>query len=34
MKVMPQDYRRALLQLEQEKVMAAHMEQELAATQP
>jgi glutamate synthase domain-containing protein 3 len=34
MKVMPQDYRRAFLQLEQEKVMAAHMEQELAATQP
>jgi glutamate synthase (NADPH/NADH) large chain len=33
-KVMPQDYRRALLQLEQEKVMAAQVEQELAATQP
>jgi glutamate synthase domain-containing protein 2/glutamate synthase domain-containing protein 1/glutamate synthase domain-containing protein 3 len=33
-KVMPQDYRRALLQLEQEKAMAAQVEQELAATQP
>ena len=33
-KVMPQDYRRALLQLEQEKVMAAQVEQEMAAAQP
>jgi hypothetical protein len=33
-RVMPQDYRRALLQLEQEKVMAAQVEQEMAAAQP
>ena len=33
-KVMPQDYRRALLQLEQERVIAAQVEQELAAAQP
>jgi glutamate synthase domain-containing protein 2/glutamate synthase domain-containing protein 1/glutamate synthase domain-containing protein 3 len=33
-KVMPQDYRRALQQLERERVMAAHVEQELAAAQP
>ncbi len=32
-KVMPQDYRRALQQLEQEKVLAASMEHELAAAQ-
>src|SRR5437773_6958931 len=33
-KIMPQDYRRALMQLEQEKALAAQVEQELAAAQP
>jgi len=33
-KVMPQDYRRALMQLEQEKARAAQAEQELTTARP